>query len=135
MGETGSMSGSDTLAGRRLRLNRRRPRAFAEWSALRRWGKLPPWEIDVPGFLLRGAREDAGLTQSKLAEGLGITQQAVSRAERWTSNPTVGLMRRWLAICGFRLELVLRASHHSPTRGSPSAASMPSGLLTPGSHR
>jgi DNA-binding XRE family transcriptional regulator len=107
------MSGSATLAGRSLRLNRRRPRAFAEWSALRRWGKLPPWEIDVPGFLLRQAREKVGLTQQMLAERLGITQQAVSRAERWTSNPTVGLMRRWLAICGLRLELVLRPAHRS----------------------
>jgi len=43
-----------------------------------------------------------------LADRLGITQQAVSRAERWASNPTVGLMRRWLAICGWRLELNLK---------------------------
>jgi hypothetical protein len=42
-----------------------------------------------------------------LADRLGITQQAVSRAERWASNPTVGLMRRWLTICGWRLELRL----------------------------
>jgi transcriptional regulator with XRE-family HTH domain len=42
-----------------------------------------------------------------LADRLGITQQAVSRAERWASNPTVSLMRRWLAICGCRLELRL----------------------------
>ncbi|MBI4879459.1 MAG: hypothetical protein HY812_07330 [Planctomycetes bacterium] len=35
----------------------------------------------------------------------GISQQAVSRAERWSSNPTVRLMRRWLAACGRRLRL------------------------------
>lgn len=89
-----------------LRLNRRRrPRSFTEWSTLRRWDKLPPWEQDVPGYLLREARQQAGLTQVELGRELGITQQAVSRAERWSSNPTVGLMRRWLAVCGSTLEL------------------------------
>jgi transcriptional regulator with XRE-family HTH domain len=61
----------------------------------------------VPGYLLRHARLAAGLTQQTLADRLGITQQAVSRAERWSSNPTVGLMRRWLEICGCRLELLV----------------------------
>jgi hypothetical protein len=42
-----------------------------------------------------------------LADLLGISQQAVSRAEKWTSNPTIGLMRRWLAVCGQKLELAL----------------------------
>ncbi len=107
MGERGSVSAGDTLLDRPLRLTRRRPRTFTEWSALGRWGKLPPWEVDVPGFLLRQARQNAGLTQAMLADRLGITQQAVSRAERWASNPTVGLMRRWLTICGWRLEFRL----------------------------
>jgi transcriptional regulator with XRE-family HTH domain len=40
-----------------------------------------------------------------LAKRLGITQQAVSQAERWGSNPTVDLMRGWLEACGHRLEL------------------------------
>jgi transcriptional regulator with XRE-family HTH domain len=43
-----------------------------------------------------------------LADRLGITQQAVSRAERWESNPTIALMRRWLAICGLDLEIRLK---------------------------
>lgn len=107
MGECGTVRGGGAESGQSPRLNRRRPRSFAEWSALRRWGKLPEWEIDVPGFLLREARREAGLTQEMLADRLGITQQAVSRAERWISNPTVGLMRRWLATCGRRLELHL----------------------------
>ncbi len=87
------------------RPDRGRPRSFLEWSSLRRWGKLPETERDRPGYLLRLARVDAGLTQAQLAERVGITQQAVSRAERWSSNPTVGLMRRWLAACGRRLRL------------------------------
>lgn len=88
-------------------LIRRRPRAFLEWWKLRDWGKLPDREADVPGYLLRVARESAGLTQTQLAEKLGITQQAVARAERWNSNPTVGFIRRWAQACGGHLELRL----------------------------
>jgi DNA-binding XRE family transcriptional regulator len=113
MGKQGPVMTSESSQERPLRLNRGRPRGFAEWRVLRRWSKLPAWEIDVPGFLLRQAREDAGLTQATLAGLLGITQQAVSRAEKWNSNPTIGLMRRWLAACGQRLELAL-SSRESP---------------------
>jgi len=88
-------------------LTRRRPRSFAEWSRLRQWGKLPDREADVPGFLLRTAREETGLTQAQLAAKLGVTQQAVAFAERWTSNPTIAFMRRWARACGRRLEIRL----------------------------
>lgn len=117
------MNGRVILMDRASRLRRSRPRSFTEWRTLRRWGKLPPWEMDVPGYLLREARAEAGLTQETLAARLGITQQAVSRAERWESNPTVALMRRWLSICGFRLEICLRKRAQGPspadTRGLP----------------
>ena len=86
-------------------LTRRRPRAFLEWKTLRGWGKLPDREAEVPGYLLRIARESAGLTQAQLAEQMGITQQAVARAERWASNPTIAFMRRWARACGRSLEL------------------------------
>jgi DNA-binding XRE family transcriptional regulator len=105
MGERRSVNMGDTRSERLPRLIRRRPRSFIEWSTLRRWGKLPPWEVDVPGFLLREARHAAGLSQGMLADLLGITQQAVSQAERWNSNPTINLVRRWLTVCGHRLEL------------------------------
>ncbi len=84
---------------------RGRPRAFAEWRTLRRWGKLPAWERGVAGYLLRAARVEAGLTQRELAGRLGVTQQAVAQAERWQANPTVDLMRRWAEACGAVLEL------------------------------
>lgn len=106
---------------RSLRLSRGRPRSFIEWSTLRRWGKLPDWERDRPGYLLRQARESAGLTQTELAERLAVTQQAVSRAERWASNPTIGLMNRWLAVCGWRLKMELEPTPEADahqTRGS-----------------
>ncbi|MBI4918055.1 MAG: helix-turn-helix transcriptional regulator [Acidobacteria bacterium] len=99
----GAMPGPPRPAG--LRLSRTRPRAFAEWQALRRWGKLPPWEEGVAGFLLRSLREGAALTQSAVAERLGVSQQAVAQSERWSANPTVALMRRWAEACGATLEL------------------------------
>lgn len=99
----GEVAVSGGLSG----LRRGRPRSFAEWHALRRWRKLPDWEMSVPGYLLRLARTEAGLSQRALAECLGVTQQAVSQAERWSSNPTVDLMRRWVEACGRRLELDL----------------------------
>lgn len=87
------------------RLSRTRPRAFPEWQALRRWGKLPPWEEGVAGYLLHALRAEAGLTQRELAARLGVSQQAVAQAERWGANPTVAFMRRWAEACGASLEL------------------------------
>jgi DNA-binding XRE family transcriptional regulator len=90
-------------------LTRRRPRAFVEWRQLRAWGKLPDREAYVPGYLLRTAREEAGLTQTELAHRMGVTQQAVAGSERWSSNPTVDLMKRWGRACGRRLQIRLCA--------------------------
>jgi transcriptional regulator with XRE-family HTH domain len=59
----------------------------------------------LPGYELRVARERAGLSQAELAERLGVSQQAVGRAERVDSNPTVALMDRWARGCGCRFEL------------------------------
>lgn len=86
-------------------LSRRKPRDFFEWRTLRAWGKLPEWEEVPPGYVLREAREKAGLTQRELSARLETTQQAVSHAERWDSNPTVALMRRWAEACGAKLEI------------------------------
>lgn len=88
-------------------LTRRRPRAWEEWKALRRWGKLPAWEELPVGYLMREAREAAGFSQAQLARRLGCSQQAVARAERWESNPTVKLLRAWAEATGRRLEVRL----------------------------
>ena len=85
----------------------RKPRDFAEWKALRRWDKLPEEEKAVAGFLLRLARDEAGLTQAQLAHRLGISQQAVARTERWSSNPTWTLLRAWTEACGRALVIEL----------------------------
>jgi Helix-turn-helix len=87
------------------RIRRTKPRTFLEWKALRRWGKLPPWEPEPAGYLLRLAREKAGLTQRELARRLGCTQQAVAQAERWQGNPTVDFLRRWVDQCGETVEI------------------------------
>ncbi len=89
-------------------LTRRRPRNYIEWTTLRRWGKLPEREAFVPGFNLRHAREEAGITQAELAQKLGVTQQAVAQAERWDSNPTIAFIKRWADACnhGFEFRLV-----------------------------
>lgn len=90
-------------------LLRRKPRSYAEWKALRSWRKLPAWELEPPGYLLRVSREMAGLTQLELARRLGASQQSVAQAERWGSNPTVGFMRDWAAASGSELRLSLLA--------------------------
>ncbi|MEE8547245.1 MAG: helix-turn-helix transcriptional regulator [bacterium] len=90
-----------------LDLTRARPRAYNEWKTLGRWGRLPAWEQDVAGYLLRTARDDAGFTQSVLGTKLGISQQAVAQAERWASNPSVAFTRNWLKACGFDLKLTV----------------------------
>jgi len=89
---------------------RSRPRGYVEWRTLRDWGKLPPWEPLRPGYFLRAAREGAKLTQEELAGRLGVSQQAVARAERCGSNPTVSLMERWARACDAELEIGLTRS-------------------------
>jgi DNA-binding XRE family transcriptional regulator len=84
---------------------RRRPRAYLKWAALRRWGRLPPWEEFTAGYILREAREGAGRTQADLASRLGVTQQAIAQAERWRGNPTAHFFRAWAEACG--VEMVL----------------------------
>ncbi len=90
-----------------LRITKSRPRDYVEWKTLQRWGKLPLWEPEPVGYLLRLAREEAGLSQKKLAGRLGCSQQAIAQAERWESNPTAAFLRRWAAACGRRLTLRL----------------------------
>ena len=88
-------------------LRRRKPRSYAEWRALKDWRRLPFWELEPSGYLLRAAREKSGLTQKELAERLGCSQQAIAQAERWESNPSVDFLRKWASACGATLRLEL----------------------------
>ena len=99
------MKGSRVKSLPGLNLPRTRPRGFVEWKTLKRWGELPESELGVPGYLLRTVREEAGLTQTELAQNLEVTQQAVAQAERWQANPTIGFMRDWVRSCGRELQL------------------------------
>lgn len=96
-------------------LLRSKPRSYLEWKTLRRWDALPGAERRIPGFLLRLARERAGLTQREMAARLGCSQQAISQAERWDSNPTVEFLEGWVRAAG--QELVLDLLNASPSSG------------------
>lgn len=88
-------------------LRRRKPRDYEEWKALVSWGKLPEWETAAPGYRMRLAREEAGLTQEELAARLGVSQQAIARTERWESNPTVRFLERWAEALGANVEIAI----------------------------
>ena len=96
---------SRPLADLSKRLRRRKPRNYLEWKTLRQWGVLPSWEETSPGFLLRSAREEAGVTQQEMGKRLGCSQQAIAQAERWGSNPTVQFLREWAQALGQELEI------------------------------
>lgn len=89
---------------------RLKPRSYTEWKFLRTWGKLPRWELEPPGFILRLAREKAELTQAALAKRLGCTQQAIAQAERWDSNPTLRFLRQWERATEGRLSIAVTIS-------------------------
>jgi transcriptional regulator with XRE-family HTH domain len=91
-------------------LRRRRPRSYEEWKALSSWGTLPAWEARAPGYELRRAREAAGLTQTELAARLGVSQQAIARAERWASNPTIRFVERWVEAIGGDLRIEIEVA-------------------------
>ncbi len=99
-------------------LNRRRPRSYVEWKTLRKWGKLPVWEDDPPGYLLRNLREEAGWTQRVLAQRLGCSQQAIAQAERWESNPTLRFVEAWGNALGYELSLEFRGQPSPAPRAS-----------------
>ena len=101
----------------RTNLSRRKPRAYDEWKALRRWGRIPYWEADPPGYLLREAREAAGFTQNTLAARLGRTQQAIAQAERFSSNPTIEFVREWARALGQNALLEFRGDEAGATDG------------------
>lgn len=55
--------------------------------------------------LIRTARNDAGLSQARLASRLGVSQAAIAKLERIGSNPTVDTLDDVLWATGRRLTL------------------------------
>jgi DNA-binding XRE family transcriptional regulator/predicted RNase H-like HicB family nuclease len=62
----------------------------------------PDSEVLAP-LLLRWAREDAGLTQTDLADRLGMSYQAIQKLERPGANPTIKTLSRVSRALGRRL--------------------------------
>jgi transcriptional regulator with XRE-family HTH domain len=55
--------------------------------------------------VIRKARTEAALTQAQLAARAGLTQSAIARLERGSSNPTVATLDNVIAASGHRLIL------------------------------
>ncbi len=64
----------------------------------------PDAEVMAP-LVLRWAREDAKITQTELANRLGMTYQAVQRLERAGANPTIKTMAKVSRALGRKLEV------------------------------
>ncbi|MDH0423580.1 helix-turn-helix domain-containing protein [Delftia tsuruhatensis] len=54
--------------------------------------------------LLRGAREEAGVSQTKLAEALGVTQTFISKCERGERRLDVVELHKWCKGLGLELD-------------------------------
>ena len=60
------------------------------------------------GLLVRGEREEAGLSQRQLAEKIGTTQSAIARLEAGGVMPTIDSLQRIARALGRSLEVSLR---------------------------
>jgi len=58
-----------------------------------------------PGTLIRRSRHEAGLTQVMLGRELDMSQAAVAKLERRSSNPTFATLDRVLRATGHQLHL------------------------------
>jgi transcriptional regulator with XRE-family HTH domain len=65
--------------------------------------------------IVRGAREDAGLTQRALALASGVPQASIARIEAGRIDPRSATLGRLLAACGRRLatEVVVESGERS----------------------
>jgi len=86
-----------------------------------RGGKRITVHIDVglaAAVFLRWARQDAGLSQSQLAERAGVSQQQIAKLENPDENPTLGTLRKVAGALGFELTLDVAArSRFAGARG------------------
>lgn len=63
-------------------------------------------------FSLVQARKDAGLKQAEVAEGMGVTQQAVSKIEAMDGDPALSTLRRYANAIGVSLDLKIDKKSH-----------------------
>lgn len=59
------------------------------------------------GYVVRSAREAAGISQAELAERLGTTQPVVSRWERGHDEPRLSTLSKIARACDLRLDVQL----------------------------
>jgi transcriptional regulator with XRE-family HTH domain len=64
-------------------------------------------------LLIRHVRAEAGMTQAELATRAGLSQSAVARLERGSSNPTIATLANVIAATGH--QLTLGAALHRPS--------------------
>ena len=67
------------------------------------------------GALVASLRKNADMTQSELADRLGLTRQAISRYECGDSFPDISILREMAGIFGISVELLISAGN--PTDG------------------
>jgi len=60
-------------------------------------------------ILLRWARQDAGLSQSQLAQRAGVSQQQIAKLENPDENPTLGTLSRVAGALGLQLTVDVAA--------------------------
>jgi ribosome-binding protein aMBF1 (putative translation factor) len=68
------------------------------------------------GFLLRQAREKAGLTQEQVAERLETKKSAISRIENSAGSIRFSTLERYARAIGWQLSLELRPPESSGAR-------------------
>jgi transcriptional regulator with XRE-family HTH domain len=72
------------------------------------------------GLRLADARKAAGLTQIRLAEQLGVSQQMIDYYERRARNPSADFVRRAAAMLNVSADVLLGAPQPKVKRGPPS---------------
>lgn len=70
----------------------------------------------LAGALLSSARSRAGMTQTELAQAVGVTQTVVSAYERGRRQPTLPTLCRLLAAAGFAPSLELQPLERATQR-------------------
>lgn len=59
---------------------------------------------------IKAARVNANLTQSELAERLGVTKQTIFNWEKGAYEPTIGQARKLSEVCGVPLDNIILPS-------------------------
>lgn len=77
------------------------------------YGVMEPWII---GLELTRARLRAGLTQAEVAQRIGTTQSAISRAESGRRMPSIAFLDRFARAVGHPITLTFGADPREPSR-------------------